>query len=317
VSKSEGFIRSREDAAPVLVRNTADARVSTLRRHALDIIVFAGILIVRLARLPAPFTGDQALNMLMGRVVANGGAPYVDLWDLKHPGIWHAAVETVPLAAERWRPDRDPDHHHADVADADPHELPHVHRPAIAATRPSLPWDRSRTVRLVGWVQLGSIRLEEQAARIVGTAVGLALLWVTLSGFVVVLFPSVKEAVGGGPSYDKYPLSGLATSHISVLSEDPYVPLSLGQVPVVLDPFMLPRLADKRPDAIPDLIRRMEIQEFNVVVLVEPLEPIDRSWWTEEDLGIDVVRATSRAYTYAGRMQGYYLYEPRRAGTEG
>jgi hypothetical protein len=58
------------------------------RRHALDIIVFAGILIVGVARLPAPFTGDQALNMLMGRVVANGGAPYIDLWDLKHPGIF-------------------------------------------------------------------------------------------------------------------------------------------------------------------------------------------------------------------------------------
>ena len=33
------------------------------------------------ARLPAPFTGDQSLNMLIGKVIANGGAPYVDLWD--------------------------------------------------------------------------------------------------------------------------------------------------------------------------------------------------------------------------------------------
>jgi hypothetical protein len=72
----------------VLVRMTGDARMSMVRRHALDIVVFGGILIVGFARLPAPFTGDQALNMLMGRVIANGGAPYVDLWDLKHPGIF-------------------------------------------------------------------------------------------------------------------------------------------------------------------------------------------------------------------------------------
>ena len=72
----------------MLGRITADGRMSTVRRHALDIVVFAGILIVGFARLPAPFTGDQALNMLMGRVVADGGAPYVDLWDLKHPGIF-------------------------------------------------------------------------------------------------------------------------------------------------------------------------------------------------------------------------------------
>jgi len=72
----------------VLERITVDDRMSTVRRHALDIVVFAGILIVGIARLPAPFTGDQALNMLMGRVVAHGGAPYVDLWDLKYPGVF-------------------------------------------------------------------------------------------------------------------------------------------------------------------------------------------------------------------------------------
>ncbi len=54
----------------------------------LDIAVFGGILVLGLARLPAPFTGDQALNMLMGKVIAHGGAPYVDLWDLKYPGIF-------------------------------------------------------------------------------------------------------------------------------------------------------------------------------------------------------------------------------------
>jgi hypothetical protein len=96
-----------------------------------------------------------------------------------------------------------------------------------------------------------------------------------------------------------------------VLSEDPYVPISLGQTPVVLDPFMLPRLADKYPDAIPDLVERIEAHEFDVVVLVQPLEPVDRAWWSDLDLGIDVARAISREYGFVGRMQGYYLYEPR------
>lgn len=54
----------------------------------LDIGVFVGIVVLGLARVPAPFTGDQALNMLIGKVIAHGGAPYVDLWDLKHPGIF-------------------------------------------------------------------------------------------------------------------------------------------------------------------------------------------------------------------------------------
>jgi hypothetical protein len=54
----------------------------------LDILVFLGILIVAIARLPTPFGGDQALNLLFGQVIYHGGSPYRDLWDLKHLGVF-------------------------------------------------------------------------------------------------------------------------------------------------------------------------------------------------------------------------------------
>ncbi len=54
----------------------------------LDIVVFLLILGVGIAHLPTPFAGDQALNLLMGRLIYEGGAPYRDLWDLKHPGVF-------------------------------------------------------------------------------------------------------------------------------------------------------------------------------------------------------------------------------------
>jgi hypothetical protein len=76
------------DERSLLIRSAAEAVMSPDRRFAVDAAIFASILILGLVRLPAPFTGDQALNMLMGRVIADGGAPYVDLWDLKHPGIF-------------------------------------------------------------------------------------------------------------------------------------------------------------------------------------------------------------------------------------
>jgi hypothetical protein len=59
-----------------------------MRRLIVDAVVFVGLLVIGLARLPEPFFGDQVLNMLMAQVVAQGGRPYVDLWDLKHPGIF-------------------------------------------------------------------------------------------------------------------------------------------------------------------------------------------------------------------------------------
>ena len=40
------------------------------------------------ARLPTPFGGDQALNLLIGQVIHDGGSPYRELWDLKRLGIF-------------------------------------------------------------------------------------------------------------------------------------------------------------------------------------------------------------------------------------
>jgi hypothetical protein len=158
--------------------------------------------------------------------------------------------------------------------------------------------------------------LDRAAAGTVALMLSLALLWVTLSGFAVTLVPEVQDAIDGEPSYRADPFSGVADPRTTILSEDPYVPISLGQTPVVLDAFMLLRLGKEQPGAILDLIGRIEAQEFDLVVLVVPLEPLDQPWWNELNFGPDVVRAISEAYVFAGRTQGYYVYEPRRASAE-
>jgi hypothetical protein len=163
---------------------------------------------------------------------------------------------------------------------------------------------------LVGRLRDDHSGIETGTTRILQTGIALALLWVTLSGLAVTFGPDVETTLQGQVSFDPEPLAGLETSPRSLLSDDPYVPVSLGQVPVVLDAFMLPRLADEHPDPIPDLVERIDAREFDLIVLVEPLEPIERPWWTEQHFGIDVARAMSRAYTYVGMMQGYHLYEP-------
>jgi hypothetical protein len=144
----------------------------------------------------------------------------------------------------------------------------------------------------------------------VGTLAGLTVLWAVATGSIVTLAPPVLSVVEGEPPATAEPLADIAGSATSMLSEDPYVPISLGQVPIVLDPFMLPRLAHAAPEAIPDLVRRIERREFDLVVLVEPLEPVERPWWTELDLGIEVARAIARSYRFAGTADGYFVYEP-------
>jgi hypothetical protein len=144
--------------------------------------------------------------------------------------------------------------------------------------------------------------------------VALMLIWSLASGLIVMIAPDVISTVRGQAGGRVDPLVGMATASTSVLSEDPYVPVSLGQTPVVLDPFMLPRLAGADPSAVPDLVRRIRARSFDLVVLVEPLEPVDRAWWAEEDFGLAVARAIDDAYAYVGRVQGYFVYEPREPG---
>ena len=147
--------------------------------------------------------------------------------------------------------------------------------------------------------------------RVAAMIVGLALVWITTVGTVVTLLPDVRATIAGQLDQRPEPLEGLADRDTSILSEDPYVPVSLGQLPVVLDPFMLLRLSHDRPGAVDDLIGRIRSRDFELVVLLEPLEPVDRSWWNEQHFGPDVVRAIDDAYRLAGRVDGYYLYEPR------
>jgi hypothetical protein len=146
------------------------------------------------------------------------------------------------------------------------------------------------------------------------------LLWVTVTGLVVTVGPDAREAVGmlrGTRLYDRRPLSGQATATTRLLSEDPYVPVSLGQRPVVLDPFMLRRLQERDPAAVQRLVERIRAREFELVVLVVPLQPPDQPWWRDMHFGTRVTRALADAYTESGRAQGYYLYRPDPGGSSG
>jgi hypothetical protein len=172
------------------------------------------------------------------------------------------------------------------------------------------------TVLVVG--ELAGRSRPEPLAAAVPAVLAVVLLWVSITGLVVTVGPEVREAVGmlrGTRVYDRRPLSGQATAATRLLSEDPYVPVSLGQRPVVLDPFMLRRLQDQDPAAVQRLAERIRAREFELVVLVVPLQPPDQPWWRDMHFGTGVTQALADAYTESGRAQGYYLYRPDPGGS--
>jgi hypothetical protein len=154
---------------------------------------------------------------------------------------------------------------------------------------------------------------DPRAATTFTSILGMFLMWVILVGIAITLVPAVGGAVRSlrdSRLYSSDPLAGSATSSTKLLSEDPYVPVSLGQTPVVLDPFMLLRIGRDDPNARKDLVNRISAREFELIVLVNKLEPFDQQWWRDYHFGTDVTRAIARSYRFRGKLQGYYLYEP-------
>ncbi len=142
--------------------------------------------------------------------------------------------------------------------------------------------------------------------------VTLLALWIAVT-HLVIRVPDVQGAVAAfrtGASHAHRPLERWIRVEDAILSEDPYVPVALGQTPVIADPFMLPRIGKRHPEAIDALVRRIEAREFDVIILLAPLE---RSWWWERfHFGSGVITAVDRAYTFSRGAEGYYLYTPRR-----
>ena len=138
------------------------------------------------------------------------------------------------------------------------------------------------------------------------------VVWILVSTLAVTVAPAVRDAVDTlrDPSrFRAQPLAGIASETTSLLSEDPYVPVSLDQDPVVLDPFMLPRIGRHDPAAVRALVERIDDQDFELIVLVEPLGNSD--WWADYHFGTRVMAAVERSYTLSERIQGYDIYRPR------
>jgi hypothetical protein len=167
------------------------------------------------------------------------------------------------------------------------------------------------TVLVVGELAGGS--RPGPAAAAVPVLLAVVLLWVNLGGLAVTIGPDLRPALAelrGARQYSPEPLAGRATATTPILSEDPYVPVSLGQRPVVLDPFMLLRIGRRDPAAVQRLIDRIRAQEFELVVLVNPLQPVDQQWWSEVHFGTNVAQALADFYEPSGTVDGYLLYRP-------
>jgi hypothetical protein len=123
--------------------------------------------------------------------------------------------------------------------------------------------------------------------------------------------PDARATVSGsGRSYPVNPLGAYVSPRDQLLSQDPSIPVSLGRSPVVLDPFMLLRLDRTHPQWGAALVRRIERDSFDKVVLTGHPDP-DSLWWRDHHFGPRVASAIFRHYGLSRFVNGYSIYVPR------
>jgi hypothetical protein len=127
-----------------------------------------------------------------------------------------------------------------------------------------------------------------------------AVLLGTLGSYDTEMIGDTKSAVhalaGRDQGYEAAPLATVLTAGDRIFSEDPYVPVSLGEDPIVLDPFMLRKLAADHPDWQRQLIDEIDARRFSKVLLIYQLDPVNAWWWRDFDFGVPVATAMSKNY---------------------
>ncbi|HYZ78783.1 MAG TPA: hypothetical protein VE596_15570 [Gaiellaceae bacterium] len=123
---------------------------------------------------------------------------------------------------------------------------------------------------------------------------------------------AARALVGRSSKYEPRPLAEELEGSNAILSEDPYIPVSLNQDPIVLDPFMLLRTLRDHPQWSADLLRKIERHRFTSIVLVRRLDPADR-WWRDYHFGSRVAKAVANNYRLERQTGRYWVYSPNSA----
>jgi hypothetical protein len=178
------------------------------------------------------------------------------------------------------------------------------------------------TVVLVGILWAEQARAAAGARTVVTLLVPAVALWAAAGSYALGLHVEVKEAASiaigrSSASYPRDPLAGRISADESLLSEEPWIPVSLDRLPTVLDPYALLRLADEHPDWEAELVARLDGRAFDWVLLrydhvaADGRIDVSAPWWQNQNFGPTIVAAIARNYRFRDVVEGYALYAPR------
>ena len=144
----------------------------------------------------------------------------------------------------------------------------------------------------------------------------IALGWSMIFSYDQLMAKHVRGVVtptadGLAPRWSLRPLLKYIPAGSRLLSEDPTVPVMLGRVPVVEDPFMVPRIGQRHPEYLQWLVHRVNAKVFDEVILEKRIDRAPSWWYGSLQFGPDVINAISANYRLAAQVGAYFVYLPR------
>ena len=167
------------------------------------------------------------------------------------------------------------------------------------------------TALVVG--ELAGARVDE-LRRVIPVLVGVAVLWGVATSYVRTMGPETKGGLrslvrGSETGFETRPLAGLVDEGDTVLSEDPTIPLLLGQRPLLLDSFIARAAMEDDPEVARAVAARVAAKEFDAVILVAALEP-GTGLYDKQFLGRTVNDALRASYRIGYVERDLYVYVP-------
>ncbi len=114
-----------------------------------------------------------------------------------------------------------------------------------------------------------------------------------------------------GEQHDMALMHDLVKPGMKVLSEEPSLMVANGMRPVLVDAWMITKIARTRPEVQQELIDRVTAREFDrIILLVAPNVPYAQHWYSHH-FGWIVIDAIRANYRRVQEIQGFQVYERR------
>jgi len=163
------------------------------------------------------------------------------------------------------------------------------------------------------------VRASDGGQVVLRTAIAVAIGWVGVTAFLLQVRPLLKDTmpiVLGRAEYPTFAATVAVLPTGPVLSEHPAVPLARGELPIIVDAWMVARIAERHPDAVRALLNRIRRKDFTSVLLLYRLDVPDaeaEGWYRYQHFGEAVIKEIRTAYRFQETTRdGLHMYIPRR-----